>query len=81
MPVNKIKNFIEPAFHNYVKSFYGAGGIYDIDATDAEIQTAIRIRLGTIIYGAIEYAGDTTDREIVRDIILNLKGGAKNGYY
>lgn len=55
-------------FINYVRSFYGPGGIYDMGATDA-----------MIIDSVIQYLtspdtkwcnGDSFDREMVRDIMV-----------
>ena len=54
-------------FIQYVKSFYGPGGIYDMNATDAMIIDA------TIQYinSGADFAGDSFDRENVRDIMIN----------
>lgn len=67
-----MNNMIFKGFHKYVKSFYGLGGIYDFNFTDEEIQNGIRLRLST--RKEVEFCGDTWDREITRDIILNLRG-------
>lgn len=58
-------------FIDYVLSFYGKGGLYDIGATEEEVKTALNIRLK--IRQDIEFDGDSYDREIVRDIILAMK--------
>ena len=59
-------------FINYVKSFYGAGGIYPMGATDEMIIDA------TIQYltspGAKWGDGDSFDREQVRDILIERFG-------
>ena len=65
-------SFIYKGFHEYIKSFYGQGGIYDFNFTDEEIQNGIRLRLST--RKDFEFCGDTADREITRDIILNMRG-------
>ena len=54
-------------FVQYVRSFYGPGGIYDMGATDAMIIAA------TIQYinSGADFAGDSFDRENVRDIMIN----------
>ena len=53
-------------FLSYVKEFYGPGGIYDMNATDGQIIDA------TIkyIHYAVEFCGDSIDRENVRDIMI-----------
>lgn len=61
-------------FIEYVMSFYGAGGIYDMGATRREVEMAIGIRLGRM---EIPFDGDSVDREIIRDIILDEIRGAK----
>ena len=55
-------------FIEYVLSFYGAGGLYDINASDDEVKKAIRIRL---LNDNLPFEGDTVDREAIRDIILD----------
>ncbi len=52
-------------FVQYVRSFYGPGGIYDMGATDVMI---IEATLQYINSGA-DFAGDSFDRENVRDIM------------
>jgi hypothetical protein len=59
-------------FVNYVKSFYGSGGIYPMGATDEMIIDA------TIQYLTSEGTkwgnGDSFDREQVRDILIDRFG-------
>ena len=52
-------------FVQYVRSFYGPGGIYDMGATDVMISEA------TVQYinSGADFAGDSFDRENVRDIM------------
>ena len=54
-------------FIDYVLSFYGVGGIYDFGVTEEEIKEAIEIRIDKY---ELPFAGDSVDREMVRDIIL-----------
>ena len=54
-------------FINYVKSFYGPGGIYDMNATDDHI---IEATFKYIRSGA-DFCGDSFDREHVRDIMID----------
>lgn len=56
------KEFIE-----YVMSFYGDGGIYDMDATTEEVEAALTILLKDT---ENEFRGDSFDRELIRIIIL-----------
>lgn len=58
-------------FVNYVFDFYGKGGIYDFGATRKEIREALTIRLNT--RADTPFEGDSVDREMVRDILLDMK--------
>ena len=59
-------------FVQYVRSFYGPGGIYDMGATDAMIIDATIQYLTT---PGIHWAdGDSFDREQVRDILIERFG-------
>lgn len=59
-----MKDFIE-----YVLKFYGMteDAIYDYAFTREEVEAAIAIRLQNT---EIEFAADSFDRELVRDIVL-----------
>jgi hypothetical protein len=57
-------------FVNYVKSFYGPGGIYDMGATNEMI---IDATFKYITDGA-DFCGDSFDREHVRDIMISEFG-------
>ena len=64
-------------FVDYVMGFYGKGEIYDIGATREEAWKATCIRLKRMIdepRGGISFEADSTDREVVRDIILEMRG-------
>ena len=56
-------------FVNYVRSFYGPGGIYDMGVTDEMIINATIRYLTTP--GTKWGDGDSFDREHVRDIMIN----------
>ena len=58
-------------FINYVRSFYGPGGIYDMKATDAMI---IDATMHYITEGGYKFCGDSFDREHVRDIMIKRFG-------
>ena len=55
-------------FIEYVMSFYGPEGIYEMNATREEVEDALAIRLKNT---EIEFAADSYDRELIRDIILD----------
>ena len=60
------KDFIE-----YFWSFYGENGIYAIDGlTENEVKAALIVRLQDT---SLPFHGDTTDRELVRDIVLERR--------
>lgn len=59
------------AFTSYCMSFYGARGVYDMGATAEEIEEATAERLAR--FPALEFCGDTVDREKVRDIMLERR--------
>jgi hypothetical protein len=61
-----MKDFIE-----YVMSFYGPGEIYDMGATREEVKEAVLVRLENT---ELPFDGDSVDRELVRDIILEKRG-------
>jgi hypothetical protein len=59
-------------FVEYVLAFYGAGGIYDFGAEAADVERALDIRLER--RADLPFDGDSLDREIVRDIMLEELG-------
>ncbi len=63
-------------FRGYVKSFYGAGGVYDMGATDQQIAEATTLYVGDLLRrDDITWGGgDSLDRERVRDILINQFG-------
>ena len=60
-------------FTKYCLSFYGSGGLYDMGATPEEIEAALAIRLKRF---PLEFEGDSIDRELVRDIIIEMREAA-----
>lgn len=60
-------------FVDYVWTFYGEGGIYDIKATRNEILLATGMRMGLCKWHSVPFEGDTIDREAVRDIIIEMR--------
>tara|TARA_R110002074_G_scaffold57366_1_gene141255 strand:+ start:597 stop:812 length:216 start_codon:yes stop_codon:yes gene_type:complete len=58
-------------FISYLLDFYGPGGIYDIGVTRDDILLALGIRLAR--NAMLPFQGDSIDREMVRDIILEAK--------
>ena len=70
-------------FVSYCLSYYGKNEIFDIGATKAEIEKAIEVRQtdqeGILRefnkpLSEIEFDGDSIDREMIRDIVLTLRG-------
>tara|TARA_R100001086_G_C11740753_1_gene232413 strand:- start:128 stop:364 length:237 start_codon:yes stop_codon:yes gene_type:complete len=63
-----------PKFYSYVESFYGGENpIYQLDggkATIKEIKVATNMHLDRLKKSAGVFLEDSTDREMVRDIIL-----------
>ncbi len=59
-------------FVDYVMSFYGPGEICDMGATRDDVLIATGIR----VEGRkdIEFTGDSFDRELVRDILIERFG-------
>lgn len=58
-------------FVDYVFSFYGAGGLYDMGATKEQIREATKVRLEN---KDCPFDGDSVDRELVRDILIEKFG-------
>lgn len=58
-------------FTAYCLSFYGARGVYDMNASAEEIEEATAERLAR--FPNLEFCGDTVDREKVRDIMLERR--------
>jgi len=58
-------------FIEYVMSFYGPGGIYDMGSTIEEVKAAIVVRLENTEF---PFDGDSVDREMICDIILEMRG-------
>jgi hypothetical protein len=63
-------------FIDYVLSFYAPGQIYgdffENSLTQEEVNRAVNLRIKKT--DEIPFDGDSVDREIVRDIILALRG-------
>lgn len=56
-------------FINYVLQFYGVGGLYNYMFTKEEVEQAIKIRIET---NDMPFDADSVDRELVRDIVLDV---------
>ena len=64
--MNNVRDFVE-----YALDFYGHGMICDINATETEVLRALCVRL--VNRPDLEFDGDSFDREMVRDIILEMR--------
>ena len=63
-------------FVDYVESFYGDDGIYDLGftVTREHIWNATSVHLMRLTAERKAFEGDTVDREIVRDLIIKAEG-------
>jgi len=61
-------------FTQYMLDFYGPKGIYNLGFTAEQINLATQLYKCRMEdqYGQEEFAGDSVDRERVRDIILEV---------
>jgi hypothetical protein len=67
MKILNIGNQVVQDFINYVYSFYGSGGIYDLGATKADIAHATTVRI--LKWPELTFEGDSMDREHVRAVL------------
>ena len=58
-------------FYDYVLSFYGAGGLYPMNATLDLIEQATLTHLKILELKGNEFCGDSIDRECVRDLLIS----------
>lgn len=61
-------------FIDYVLSFYGIGGVYEMGATREQVEQALNKHLANCLSTGLEFCGDTVDREWVRDIMIEDYG-------
>jgi hypothetical protein len=64
-------------FVKYCMSYYGKGQLYDLGAKRSEILEALIIRLSDPRWEDYPFAGDSMDRELVRDIMLHRREGTE----
>ena len=67
-------------FYDYVLSFYGADGIYPMNATLTQVKNATATLKKILTLKGEKFSGDSIDRELVRDLLLskyNLKFAVK----
>jgi hypothetical protein len=65
-----MNKFDKDKFIEYVYSFYGPGGVYDMGATKNEIALATDLHISEGLPDS--FCGDSIDRECVRDLIIEL---------
>jgi len=58
-------------FVNYCLDFYGRGGIYDYGFRNFEVFEALHLRWN--YKPSLPFDGDSVDREIVRDLVLEMR--------
>ena len=63
-------------FVDYVESFYGDDGIYNLGftVTREHIWNATSVHLMRLTAERSEFEGDTVDREMVRDLMIKAEG-------
>ena len=63
-------------FVDYVESFYGDDGIYNLGftVTREHIWNATSVHLMRLERERSEFEGDTVDREMVRDLMIKAEG-------
>lgn len=63
-------------FVDYVESFYGDNGIYNLGftVTREHIWNATSVHLMRLTAERSEFEGDTVDREMVRDLMIKAEG-------
>ena len=75
--VQNVIDYTDPdVFVDYVMSFYSNSpdSLYpELDFTKDEIYLALAVRLTRKKYEETPFEGDTIDREIVRDIVLDRR--------
>jgi hypothetical protein len=58
-------------FYDYVLSFYGPDGLYPMGATLKLIKQATSTHIKILKLKGSEFAGDSIDREFVRDLLIS----------
>ena len=61
-------------FIDYVLSFYGDNGVYEMGATRDQVEQALNKHLAHCLNTGLEFCGDSVDREWVRDILIENYG-------
>lgn len=62
------------AFVDYVLSFYGVGGVYDMGATRAQVVYAAQARIGRVTAAGGTFEGDSLDREHTSHLLAEFFG-------
>lgn len=63
-------------FTQYMMEFYGPRGVYsELNFNETQIALATQIYKCRLPNGALDFVGDSVDRERVRDIILEAREG------
>jgi len=61
------------SFTQYMMDFYGPNGVYPLGFNETQIGLATQIYKCRLPNGALDFVGDSLDRERVRDIILEAR--------
>jgi hypothetical protein len=60
-------------FTEYMLDFYGVNGVYPMGFTATQVRLATQLYKCRLPDGALDFVGDSIDRERVRDIILQAR--------
>jgi hypothetical protein len=62
------------SFTRYMMEFYGPNGVYpELNFNETQVALATQIYKCRLPNGALDFVGDSVDRERVRDIILEAR--------
>ena len=65
-----LENIKDGLFFDYVKAFYGKGGLYELGVNDDQIRKGIEIYKNMVnILDPKAFAGDSVDRERIRQVL------------
>ena len=80
-PANKPQNETQKQFVDYVLSFYGEGGLYsDAFKKPVTVERITQALAKLLMRPKHDFAGDSFDRELVRDIMLRGEGVTDTEY-
>ena len=63
------------SFTQYMMDFYGPEGLYPMGVNETQIALATQLYKCRLPNGALDFVGDSVDREGVRDLIIEARKG------